>query len=175
MPQELDEFRQQLISHAKLAVSRAPKIETEASTNTSLVQPFLTTLGYDVGNPDEVSPEHHADFAVKYQNKVDFAILREGIPVIALKSKSVGSPLKDDRGQLRSYFNACLTVTLGILTDGIKYELYADCDRENYMDDVAFLRFDLAKIAKDGNIDENTLDGIAAIRKGFFNPRGCWS
>ena len=87
MPQELDEFRQQLISHAKLAVSRAPKIETEASTNTSLVQPFLTTLGYDVGNPDEVSPEHHADFAVKYQNKVDFAILREGIPVIALELK----------------------------------------------------------------------------------------
>jgi hypothetical protein len=170
MSPELEDFRQQLISHAKLAVSRAAKIESEASTNTSLVQPFLVTLGYDVGNPDEVSPEHHADFAEKYQNKVDYAILREGIPVIALESKCVGSPLKDDRGQLRSYFNACPTVKLGILTDGLKYELYADCDKQNMMDDVAFLRFDLVEVAKDGNVDENTLDGIAAIRKGFFNP-----
>jgi len=134
------------------------------------VQPFLTTLGYDVGNPDEVSPEHHADFADKYQNKVDYAILRQGIPVIAIESKRVGSALKDDRGQLRSYFNACATVKLGILTDGLKFEFYADCDKPNMMGDVAFLRFDLAEIAKDGNIDENTPGGVAAIRKGLFNP-----
>ncbi len=63
-----------------------------------------------------------------------------------------------------------MTVKLGILTDGLKYELYADCDKQNMMDDIAFLRFDLAEIANDGNLDENTLDGIAAIRKGFFNP-----
>jgi predicted type IV restriction endonuclease len=38
------------------------------------------------------------------------------------------------------------------------------------MDDVAFLRLDLAEVAKDGAIDDNTLGGIAAIRKGLFNP-----
>jgi hypothetical protein len=32
MSPELEDFRQQLISHAKLAVSRAAKIESEAST-----------------------------------------------------------------------------------------------------------------------------------------------
>jgi hypothetical protein len=170
MSPELEEFQQRLLSHAKLAATRAAKVDSEASTNASLVQPFLTTLGYDVGNPDEVSPEHHADFADKYQNKVDYAILRQGIPVIALESKRVGSPLKDDRGQLRSYFNACPTVKLGILTDGLKYEFYADCDKPNMMDEVAFLRLDLAEVAKDSSIDENTLDGIAAIRKGLFNP-----
>ena len=170
MSPELEEFRQRILSHAKLAATRAAKVESEASTNASLVQPFLTTLGYDVGNPDEVSPEHHADFAEKYQNKVDYAILHEGIPVIALESKRVGSVLKDDRGQLRSYFNACPTVKLGILTDGLKYEFYADCDKQNMMDDVAFLRLDLAEVAKDGSIDENTLGGIAAFRKGLFNP-----
>ena len=170
MSPELEEFRQRVLSHAKLAVSRAAKIENEASTNASLVQPFLTALGYDVGNPDEVSPEHHADFADKYQNKVDYAILRQGIPVIALESKRVGSALKDDRGQLRSYFNACPTVKLGILTDGLKYEFYADCDKQNMMDGVAFLRLDLAEVAKDSSIDENTFGGIAAIRKGLFNP-----
>jgi hypothetical protein len=170
MTPELEEFRQRLTTHAKLMVARAPKVESEASTNASLVQPFLTALGYDVGNPEEVYPEHHADFSDKYQNKVDYAILHKGVPVIALESKRVGAAMKDDRGQLRSYFNALPTVKLGILTDGLKYEFYADSDKPNMMDDAAFLRLDLAEVVKDGNMDDNTLTGIAAIRSGLFNP-----
>lgn len=170
MSPEIEEFRQRVIAHARLAAGRAPKVESEASTNASLVQPFLTTLGYDVGNPDEVSPEHHADFSDKYQNKVDYAILHQGVPVIALESKRVGAAMKDDRGQLRSYFNACPTVKLGILTDGLKFEFYADSDKPNMMDETAFLRLDLTDVAKDGSIDDNTLGGIAAIRSGLFNP-----
>ena len=134
------------------------------------MQPFLTTLGYDVGNPDEVFPEHHADFSEKYQNKVDYAILHHGVPVIALESKCVGAPMKDDRGQLRGYFNACPTVKLGILTDGLKYEFYADSDKPNMMDETAFLRLDLTEVSKDSTIDDNTLGGVAAIRSGLFNP-----
>ena len=170
MSPELEEFRQRVLAHAKLVASRAVKVESEASTNASLVQPFLTMMGYDVGNPDEVYPEHHADFSDKYQNKVDYAILHKGVPVIALESKRVGAAMKDDRGQLRSYFNACPTVKLGVLTDGLKYEFYADSDKPNMMDDAAFLRLDFADIAKDGAIDDNTLGGIAAIRSGLFNP-----
>lgn len=170
MTDELEVFRQRILAHAKVAVSYAAKVESEASTNTSLVRPFLTTLGYDVGNPDQVSPEHHADFAEKYQNKVDYAILDHGVPVIALESKRVGAAMKDDRGQLRGYFNACPTVKLGILTDGLKYEFYADSDKPNMMDEAAFLRLDLAEVAKDGTIDDNTLEGVAAIRSGLFNP-----
>jgi hypothetical protein len=170
MSPELEEFRQKILAHAKLVAVRAAKVESEASTNASLVQPFLTTLGYDVGNPDEVSPEHHADFSDKYQNKVDYAILHLGKPVIAVESKRVGAAMKDDRGQLRSYFNACPTVKLGILTDGLKYEFYADSDKPNMMDEVAFLRIDLAEVAKEGSIDDNTLEGIAVIRSGLFNP-----
>jgi hypothetical protein len=170
MTTDVEEFRQRLLAHAKLVVGRASKVESEASTNASLVQPFLTTLGYDVGNPDEVFPEHHADFSEKYQNRVDYAILHQGVPVIALESKRVGGAMRDDRGQLRSYFNACPTVKLGILTDGLKYEFYADSDKPNMMDEAAFLRFDLTYIAKDNAVDDNTLGGIAAIRSGLFNP-----
>src|ERR1700709_809714 len=99
MSPDLEDFKLRMLAHAKLVASRAPKVESEASTNASLVQPFLTTLGYDVSNPDEVSPEHHADFSEKYQNKVDYAILHQGKPVIAIESKRVGAAMKDDRGQ----------------------------------------------------------------------------
>jgi hypothetical protein len=170
MSPELEEFRQRILAHAKLVASRAPKINSEAKTNASLVQPFLMTLSYDISNPDEVSPEHHADFSEKYQNKVDFAILHQGAPVIAIESKRAGSVMRDDRGQLRSYFNASPTVKLGILTDGLKYEFYADSDKPNMMDENAFLRLDFTDIAKNSAIDDNTLDGIAAIRSGSFNP-----
>ena len=170
MSPDLEDFRQRIVTHAKLAANRAPRIDSEASTNASLVQPFLTTLGYDVTNPDEVSPEHHADFSEKYQNKVDYAILHLGKPVIAIESKRVGAAMKDDRGQLRSYFNASPTVKLGILTDGLKYELYADSDKPNMMDEVAFLRIDLAEVAKSGTLDDITLEGVSAIRSGLFNP-----
>ena len=170
MTPELEEFQQRLLAHAKLVVSRAPKVDLEAKTNASLVQPFLTTLGYDVTNPDDVSPEHHADFSDKYQNKVDYAILHNGAPVIALETKRVGASKKDDIGQLRSYFNACQTVKLGIITDGLKYEFYADSDKPNMMDEAAFVRLDFSAMAKNGSLDDNTLSGIAAIRKGFFNP-----
>lgn len=170
MSPDLEDFRQRFLTHAKLATERAPKIDSEAKTNASLVQPFLTTLGYDITNPDEVSPEHHADFSEKYQNKVDFAILSQGLPVIAIESKRTGAAMKDDRGQLRSYFNASPTVKLGILTDGLKYEFYADSDKPNMMDETAFLRLDLAEVAKNNSIDDNTLGGIAVIRSGLFNP-----
>lgn len=170
MAPDLEEFRQRVLAHAKIAVSRAPRVDSEAKTNASLVQPFLTMLGYDIGNPDEVSPEHHADFADKYQNKVDFAILHQGVPVIAIESKRVGSSKKDDIGQLRSYFNAAHTVKLGILTDGLRFEFYADSDKPNMMDESAFLRVDFAEVDKSASIDDNTLGGVAAIRKGSFNP-----
>ncbi len=171
MSPDIEEFRSRLLTLAKLLFGRSPKIESEASTNASLVQPFLTTLGYDVGNPEEVCPEHHMDFAEKYQNKVDYAILSRGVPVIAIESKRVGTVLKNDQGQLRRYFNACPTVKLGILTDGLTYEFYADSDKPNMMDEAAFLKFDLAKFAKDGSIDDSVLDGVAAVRSGSFNPQ----
>ena len=170
MSPELEEFKSRVLKHATLVAGRADKVKSEASTNASLVQPFLTTLGYDVGNPDEVFPEHHADYAQKYQNKVDYAILHQGAPVVAIESKRVGADMKDDSGQLRSYFHALQTVKLGILTDGLKYQFYADSDKEMVMDEAPFLRFDFAKIAKDNSVDDNTLEGIAAIRRGSFNP-----
>ena len=170
MSPEMEEFRKVVLLHAKKVTSRAVKVDSEASTNASLVQPFLTMLGYEVGNPDDVSPEHRADFSEKYQNKVDYAILDNGKPVIALESKKVGSVIKNDLGQLKSYFNALPSVKLGILTDGLKYEFYADSDKPNMMDDDSFLRLDFAEIDRNGTIDDNILGGIASIRKGLFNP-----
>jgi len=61
-------------------------------------------------------------------------------------------------------------VTLGVLTDGLRYEFYAASDKENIMDDVAFLKINFTDIDTIGNIDDNLLRGIAEMRKVSFNP-----
>jgi hypothetical protein len=174
MSPEREEFRKRVLEHASTVFRRAPKIDNEAKTNASLVQPFLTMLGYDVANPDEVSPEHHADFSEKYQNKVDYAILHAGKPVIALESKRAGAPMKDDRGQLRSYFNACLTVKLGILTDGLIYELYADSDKPNMMDVNCFSAAQFFRNCQKRDHRRQHAWRYRGNKKWFFQSRRCW-
>jgi predicted type IV restriction endonuclease len=72
-----DDFRQALISFANRMTSVAPRCTNEESTKIFLILPFLTVLGYDDRNPNEVCPEHGADFSDKYKNRVDFCYSEE--------------------------------------------------------------------------------------------------
>jgi hypothetical protein len=164
-----DDFRQKVKSFAEKMVLIAPRCTNEESTKLFLILPFLNLLGYDDRNPDEVCPEHGADFSEKYKNRVDFAILKGTLPVIAIECKTLGSALKDDRGQLRSYFNAAPTVKMGVITDGLVYEFYADSDEPNLMDQTAFLTIDLREVAK-GKIEDSVEEGLRSLQKSNFDP-----
>ncbi|MDQ1080817.1 type I restriction endonuclease [Pseudoroseomonas cervicalis] len=164
-----DDFRGKLRQFAERMVALAPRCTNEESTKLFLVLPFLSFLGYDDRNPDEVCPEHSCDFSEKYKNRVDFAILRDSCPVIAIECKTLGMALRDERGQLRSYFNAAPTVKMGILGDGLVYEFYADSDEPNMMDQNAFLTLDLREIAK-GKIEDSVEEGLRSLQKSTFDP-----
>lgn len=164
-----DEFRLKVRVFAERAVNLASRCTNEESTKLFLILPFLNFLGYDDRNPDEVCPEHGADFSEKYKNRVDFAILKNEKPVIAIECKTVGMALKDERGQLRSYFNAAPTVKMGVITDGLIYEFYADSDEPNMMDLSAFLVLDLREIAK-GKIENSIDEGLRSLQKNSFDP-----
>lgn len=166
----LPEFRDKLTEFAKRAVAAAPRCQNEESTKMFLVVPMISFLGYDHMDPNEVFPEHHCDFSEKYKNRVDFAIFKGGEPVIAIESKPANAPsLRDDRGQLRSYFNAARTVKMGVLTDGLVWEFYADSDEPNMMDANPFLRFDLKDVAR-GKVDDSALEGLGSLGKAVFDP-----
>lgn len=164
-----DDFRQKFKAFSERMIGISKRCTNEEATKLFLVLPLINFLGYDTMNPDEVCPEHNADFSDKYKNRVDFAILKEGAPVIAIECKSLGAELKDDRGQLRSYFNAAPTVKMGVITDGMVYEFYADSDEPNMMDSNAFLSFDLHDIAK-GKIEDSVVDGLKSLQKSNFDP-----
>jgi hypothetical protein len=164
-----NEFRTRFVSHAQLAVERAGRAQTEAATNQYLVLPFFQLLGYDPLDPDEVVPEAHASFSDKFKNRVDFAICQDKTPVIAVESKKVGALVEANRGELKGYFNAVASVKLGILTDGLTFQLFTDTSAENMMDDEPFAVVDLAEAARD-QVDANALDALMRLRKGTFDP-----
>ena len=63
------------------------QIGTEEATKTAFVLPFLKLLGYDIFNPMEVVPEFTADLGLKKGEKVDYAIMDNGNPIIIIECK----------------------------------------------------------------------------------------
>lgn len=123
-------------------------VKTEASTRSSLVEPFIRALGYDTSNPREVVPEFWANVdipeAVKDQ-RVDYAILHDGMPIILIECKHHSSKLEKGFNQLFSYY-APTSARMAILTNGVRYRLYADLDKSNIMDKTPFLEFDMTDV-----------------------------
>lgn len=113
--------------------------------------------------------EHSADFSDKYRNRVDYAICRDSIPVIAVEVKTCGCDLTHDHGQIKSYFNAVPTIKLAMLTNGLEYQLYSDTIEQNIMDEKSFLKFSLRDIAS-GQLDDTTLGGVSNLKKDAFDP-----
>lgn len=120
-----------------------PHIQTEEATKNALIMPFITALGYNVFNPTEVTPELHADVGIKKGEKVDYAILQDGKPIILFECKWHGADLnKDHASQLYRYFSVT-DARFGVLTNGVQYRFYTDLDAANKMDAKPFFEFDL--------------------------------
>ena len=131
------------------ARQRVPHARTEEATKNALVMPFLQVLGYDVFNPLEVVPEYVADVGVKKGEKVDYAILMDGEPIIIIECKAVGTSLDTAAkvSQLFRYFTTT-AARFGILTDGLMYRFFSDLEKPNQMDAKPFLEFDLSEITQ---------------------------
>lgn len=128
-------------------------IKTEEGTKNALVMPFINALGYNVFDPSEVTPELTADVGTKKGEKVDYAILRDGKPIILFECKSFGTVLDDTHtSQLYRYFSVT-DARFGVLTDGVMYQFYTDLEAPNKMDDKPFLVFDMREI-KESLVDE---------------------
>jgi predicted type IV restriction endonuclease len=164
-----EEFKNRLLIHAKTAVERAGRAQNEEATKQFLIIPFLQLLGYDPLDPDDVIPEADASFSDKFKNRVDYAICKESVPVIAVEAKKVGSLSDANRGELKGYYNAVPTVKLGILTDGLTYQLYSDTEDENLMDNEPFAVVDLAEVAQE-QIADDGFDALLKLRREAFNP-----
>lgn len=161
------------IDEVRLFSSRAQSmlvhLKTEEATKHSLVLPFLQMLGFNVFDPSEVVPEFHADVGTKKGEKVDYAIMLNGKPVILIEAKTCTDQLNGHDSQLFRYFSATES-KFAILTNGIIYKFYSDLQEPNKMDLEPFWEFNLfdpkeavvAELKKFQKVNFNTDDLVSA-------------
>ena len=140
-------FEEKIKEYAKSIPNKLEHIDSEETTKIALITPFLRVLGYDTSDPSIVRAEYTADVGTKQGEKVDFAILDDGEPVIFIECKSVQNDLNEAHiSQLYRYFSIT-DVQLGILTNGVDYRFYTTGD-DNRMDDNPFLEINLLNLTK---------------------------
>ena len=94
--------------------------ENETRTRMALIDPLLRALGWDVFDPEVVTPEYKAG-----GGWVDYALLRtDGRPAATVEAKKLGEALNPHRMQMLNYANASGIEYAG-LTDGNHWELYS--------------------------------------------------
>lgn len=121
-------------------------IKTEEATKNALVMPFINALGYNVFDPGEVVPEFTADVGNKQGEKVDYAIMIDGNPIILIEAKTINTELDTKHAsQLFRYFSST-EARFGILTNGIIYRFYTDIEKPNTMDTKPFLEINLLEM-----------------------------
>lgn len=145
------------IDEIKVLAARIPEtlefIQTEEAAKTALIMPFVRALGYNTEDPREVVPEFIADVGDRKGEKVDYAIMKDGKPVILIECKSAANGLADqDAAQLSRYFTIT-DVRFAVLTNGLVYRFYSDLDRSNRMDTSPFLEFKMLEF-EDSHVDE---------------------
>ncbi|SDG05165.1 hypothetical protein SAMN04488589_2045 [Methanolobus vulcani] len=145
------------IDEVKALAARIPNLKdsimTEEATKNALVMPMINILGYNVFDPTEVVPEFTADHGTKKGEKVDYAIIKAGEPIMLIECKTLGSDLNTNHAsQLFRYFNVT-SAKVGILTNGTTYRFFSDLEDANKMDDKPFLEIDLLNL-KDEQVEE---------------------
>lgn len=158
----MDTFVEQIKTLSNRVEKLQNSVATEEATKTAIIMPFFQILGYDIFNPEEFTPEFVADVGIKKGEKVDYAIMSEGNPVILIEAKSINEKLENHDSQLFRYFGTT-SAKFAILSNGIIYRFYTDLEEQNKMDSSPFFEFNLLDI-KDSSIQE-----LAKFKKTSFD------
>lgn len=156
------DFIDQIKQFSKKAANIKETLQTEEATKMSLIVPFFKMLGYDVFNPDEFVPEYTADVGIKKGEKVDYAIIQDGQPIILIEAKWCGENLDRHSSQLFRYFGTT-KAKFAVLTNGLVYKFFTDLEEPNKMDEKPFLEIDIL------NPKETKIAELKKFHKSNFN------
>lgn len=157
------DFNDQLQQLASKITRMRDVIQTEEAAKMAFVAPFIAILGYDIFDPIEVVPEFVCDVGTKKGEKVDYAIMKDGTPIMLIECKPLGGSLTvESAAQLFRYFSVT-KARIGIITDGIYYRLFTDLDQPNIMDSRPFLEFSILE-----NREAYTTE-LKKLSKSLFN------
>ncbi len=156
------DFKDQIKLLSERVIKLKENIQTEEATKTAFILPFLQTLGYDVFDPTEVVPEFTCDLGIKKGEKIDYALHKEGQPIILIECKHWQDDLSSRNGQLFRYFHVS-NARFGILTNGVVYRFYTDLVEKNKMDEKPFFEFNMERYR------ESQVDKLREFHKSYFD------
>jgi hypothetical protein len=100
-------------------------------------------------------PEFNADFGPRKADKVDYAVLKDGKPIMLIECKAATVNLDQEHAaQLFMYF-AATQARFGLLTNGVIYQFHSDLDDRHKMDHRPFLEINMLDL-KDSDLEELT-------------------
>ena len=146
------DFKDELLILAERVGKLKDNVKTEEATKTSFVLPFLQALGYDIFNPEEVTPECICDYGTKKGEKIDYTVCMDGEPIMLIECKHWSADLSKYKAQLFRYYHVS-QAKFGVLTNVINYQFYTDLDTPNKMDDKPFFEIDMLNL-KDSHIEK---------------------
>lgn len=160
------DFVEQLQALALKAEKLRSVLQTEEATKNALILPFIHMLGYDIFDPNDVTPEFIADVGIKKGEKVDYAVRLDGKIVMLFECKHCGGDLSvSHASQLFRYF----TVTdarIAVLTNGLIYRFFTDLEAPNRMDEKPFLEVNML------DLNDVAIAELKKMRKSSFDIEG---
>lgn len=156
------DFKDTLKQLSDRVIKLKSNIQTEEATKNAFIMPFINALGYDVFDPMEVVPEMTCDIAMKKGEKIDYAIIKDGVPIILIECKHWAQDLNLHDNQLIRYFNVS-KAKFGLLTNGIIYRFYTDLIEPNKMDTKPFLELDIT------DLRESQVEELKKFHKSYFD------
>lgn len=161
----MEDFLGRLKKHTEHIKKVGSHCVTEETTKQALILPFLEILGFSPYDPTKVLAEYSADFpGAKIQERVDYALFCHGHPVIFVEAKAYSEQPGNHSPQLSRYFNAIPDVTIGVITNGRKWNFFTDLENKNVMDEKPFLTIDLLSSS------DNELSQLYRFRHDQFEP-----
>lgn len=113
---------EEYINHATVLIKKHPKM-SESNTISTLIDPLLEVLGWDIRDLDEV----HREYPVRVGRKteyVDIALKIQNKPVVFVEAKSVGTDLHAHLSEQPIKYANMEGVNWCILTNGKELRLY---------------------------------------------------
>ena len=110
--------------------------QSEARTRSALIDPLLRTLGWDTSDPAIVIPEYRSGGGL-----ANYALLRNGRPVMMVAVKTLDTPLRVGVGQGIEYCR-WKSIAHFSVTDGRRWEVY-DIQRQAPISNMRIVSFDL--------------------------------
>lgn len=158
------DFKDAILQLSEKIVKQKEMVATEEATKTAFILPMINALGYDVFDPTEVVPEMDCDLIKVKGEKIDYAIIKDGDPIMLIECKGSKQVLDLHSTQLQKYFVASKS-RFGVLTNGVEWRFYTDIDKLNIMDTKPFLVVNMLDLSNDD------VEQLKKFHKAYYNEQ----